>query len=36
VFLKKCAAEFGDADYADLIATFDEVLEKMAEGRNPE
>jgi exonuclease SbcD len=34
VFLKKCAAEFGDADYADLIATFDEVLEKMAEGRD--
>ena len=32
VFLKKCAAEFGEEDYTDLVATFNEVMEYMAEG----
>ena len=31
VFLKKCASAFTDADYDDLLVTFDELLEKMAQ-----
>ncbi|RYE39478.1 MAG: exonuclease sbcCD subunit D, partial [Sphingobacteriales bacterium] len=29
VFLKKCESELGDADYQDLIKTFDEAIEQM-------
>ncbi|GAC1310611.1 MAG: exonuclease subunit SbcD [Mucilaginibacter sp.] len=31
VFLKKCEDEFGDADYSDLISTFDEALEQLTQ-----
>lgn len=29
VFLKRCLSEFKDADFTDLVATFDEVMELM-------
>lgn len=31
VFRKKCASAFPDADYTDLLRTFDELLEQMAQ-----
>lgn len=31
VFLKRCEATFGDADYQDLVQTFDEVMEHMTQ-----
>jgi len=31
VFLKKCEAEFGETEFTDLVETFNEVLELMAQ-----
>jgi exonuclease SbcD len=31
VFRKKCDSVYGDGEYSDLLATFDELLEKMAQ-----
>ena len=31
VFMKKCASEFGEADYQELVETFEEVLEQMSQ-----
>ncbi|WP_256013085.1 exonuclease SbcCD subunit D C-terminal domain-containing protein [Desertivirga xinjiangensis] len=34
VFLKRCEAEFGEADYMDLVKTFEEALEQMGQKEN--
>ncbi len=31
VFIKRCEAEYGDEDFADLLVSFNEVIEQMTQ-----